>query len=85
MDLDRLEDLHQSTTPGPWELGDGGWGVYIGAPDQNVWAREDVPNPADVEFAVVAHRALPALITEVRALRQAVSDTGAALLEQMDG
>jgi hypothetical protein len=68
--LDHLDDLHQATTPGPWELADGGWGVYVTAADgEHVWARGDVPNAHDCAFTVEAHRQWPHLIAAIRRLR----------------
>lgn len=66
IDLDGLDDLHQGTTPGPWEND----GDEILDLDGLVVAEVvGIGNPA---FIVVAHRLLPALVAELRAAREVI-------------
>jgi hypothetical protein len=100
VDLEQLEDLHQSTTPGPWwdspvktapghhtiRGGPDDWRGFDGSlgGDRRPIARiapalaEDgtptTEHDADAAFMVEAHRLLPALISELRAAREARDD-----------
>jgi hypothetical protein len=78
--IEQLADLHQSTTPGPWEPVDlrhqqggqirifPGRGVYLA----NVIGR--LPNAGnDAQFIVESHRLWPQLLSELEAARKVVA------------
>jgi hypothetical protein len=83
VDLDALMRLHGETVQGEWKAcractGRGSGCRIVWAPDGNHTIFEsgdaaEVPTtgtPADAAFVVAAHNSLPALVAEVRALRE---------------
>lgn len=86
-DLERWQALCDAATPGPWKLWNG-WGPAedgkyrvcgIGPDNSGTgitasdWPASDVAGRAeDLEFVAIARTALPALIAEVRRLRNSV-------------
>ncbi len=82
IDLDALEDLHQSTTPGPWShVKDGpmfmGTEDYVDGSTAQLHGRvyREWPNTfkplveADIAWIVAAHEAFPALLEELARYR----------------
>lgn len=92
IDLDKLESLHQSTTPGPWtHMKDAP--MFVGTEDHVAGSTADIHgrvyrafpsvyNPRvvyDIEWIVAAHEAFPALLEELaryRALTAALRAAG---------
>jgi hypothetical protein len=74
LDLDKAEDLHQSTTPGPWaavpprRLGGNTPIVATDEVDSDRWIL-DACWPTDAEFVVHAHRLWSVMCSELRAAR----------------
>lgn len=79
-ELDRLQELCDRATPGPWEHGtatccaDMGWvdgpkGKGVVCPVYEASKRTHTLDAADAEFIAEARTALPALIAEVRGYR----------------
>lgn len=71
--LEKLKALAEKTTPGPWGYVCGecdnchGWGAVVISCDKEVWATE-----RDQELMAASRTAVPALIEEVRILREAL-------------
>jgi hypothetical protein len=92
IDLDELQRLLDAATPGEWlahsayiSHDDGSWSitstnsameVVDGYSDPSMGDNSVRLSRADAEFIAVAHNALPALIVEVRRLRELVKDHG---------
>jgi hypothetical protein len=71
-DLDRLERLAKAATPGPWELGDGGWGVYVTTADGTEVVSREWTGPQDAAHIAASDPAtVLELIAELRKYRQA--------------
>lgn len=83
IDLDKLESLHQSTTPGPWThvkdgpmfMGTADWvegsTVEIRGRAYREWPNNYEPLvEADIAWIVAAHEAFPALLQELKDLRE---------------
>lgn len=76
VDLDALEAALAKATPGPWRRGSRHDYVVVHLDDGYIVADEDIEDDsperveADTDAIISAHNALPALIAEVRQLRQ---------------
>ena len=98
LDLDKLENLHQSTTPGPWKDGFERPSLSAGALDRNPgWHAIIVPlspfvfgavgaltqDKKDAAWIVAAHEAFPAILGQLR-LIQAMTERQVALEREND-
>ena len=83
IDLDRLQALHDAATPGPWEAVDCDNGkALLQRPHllpRKVGHSTELSPGADSFLIVAMRNALPALLAEVRALREERERTEAAL------
>jgi len=98
IDIDALENLHQSTSPGPWrirrlEAGGAALPGFVEAPRLDpshahaieVLGEDDTLYPTrdgDMEFIVAAHRDVPSLIDAVRALRKKVAEQRSVIVQR---
>jgi hypothetical protein len=87
IDLDAAEDLHQSTTPGPWRAEHDSCDCDTPC-DHAIWIYRIDPlgesvgdwPEADVKFVVEAHRQWPALVAWLRAAGERITVLEAAIL-----
>lgn len=80
IDLDKLEQLHATATPGLWEWvpAFGPTAIYGSTAGPGEFVAEGV-SPADTRFIVEARNQLPALITELREARIELSENEAVM------
>lgn len=81
LDLDELERLEREATPGPWETTAdplSGVPAFVKTPGELIAADA----PADAALIVAARNALPALLVELRALREVAKVAEAHLNER---
>lgn len=73
IDLDKLEHLHATATPGLWDWvpAFGPTAIYGSTAGPGEFVAEGV-SPADTRFIVEARNQLPALIAELREARAAI-------------